>query len=84
LETTLGNLYLTEHGYKRGALRNVYPGWLHFSTANEFIVTLVNQTKNKQIKQYGTLTKVILPTLKVYVRDSEAIVTLVKRRRRVG
>jgi hypothetical protein len=84
LESVLGQLYLTEHGFKRGGQRNIYPQWLHFSTANEFIISLINQTVDKQIIEYRTLTKILLPNLKAYIRDHEAIVTLVKRRRKVS
>jgi hypothetical protein len=83
MDTTLDKLYLTDHGYIRGGQRDIYPKWLHFATANEYIVSKIIQTSDKQIKQYGTLTKILLPDLKAYVRDHEAIVTLVKRRRKV-
>jgi len=84
LEAVLNNLQLTKHGFERGITREIYPGWLHFSTAEEFVVQVINRTENKQVKEYGTLTKIILPTFKAYVRNGNAIVTLVRRRRKIG
>jgi hypothetical protein len=83
LELALNQLHLTEHGFIRGGQRDIYPRWLHQSTAEVFILSKINQTKDKKIMQYGTLTKILLPDIKAYVRDNEAIVTLVRRRRKV-
>jgi hypothetical protein len=85
LESALGQLRLTQHGFERGSKRNIYPGWLHFSTAELFVLQKLNQTQERQIIEYPNgLVKILLPDLKAYVRDHEAIVTLVKRRRKVG
>lgn len=77
-------MYLTQHAYIRSKQRGIIPQWLHKKTANDFILGLINKTNNKQITQYGTLTKIVLPEFKAYVRDCKAIVTLVKRRRRTA
>jgi hypothetical protein len=78
-------LYLTTHAYIRSKQRGIIPEWLHKQTANDFILGLINQTSNEQIIKYNNgLMKILLPGFKAYVRDHEAIVTLVKRRRKVG
>ena len=78
-------IYLTQHAYIRSKQRGIIPEWLHKNTANDFILGLINQIENRQIINYNdNLIKITLPDFKVYVRDREAIVTLVKRRRKVG
>ena len=48
-----------------------------------FNVNLIEQTNNKEVIKCGDdLIKVILPTMKAYVRNGNAIVTLVRRRKK--
>jgi hypothetical protein len=77
-------VYLTYHAFFRGIQRDIFPKWLHKSTAELFILSKINQTLNKQKFEYGTLQKILLPDLKIYVRDNKAIVTMIKRKIKKG
>jgi hypothetical protein len=82
MNTIENQLHLSIHAYERAKERHIIPNWIHIRCANDFIVGLIAQSKDKKIIKYGNLNKIYVAGFKACVNtEYNSIITIMPHKK---